>query len=302
VNNAVVFMGSKAAGLLLCETICELLRGRLAAILCPDDTADARSVLASFRSLADRHSIPLQVIATRAETLRWLGHYDARVAFVNGWYQIIPVDGLCKFYGFHYSPLPRYRGNAPLVWQIINGEKEIGVSFFQFSDGMDEGPLVAQAVAPLAENENIENALNKANELMLELARRYVTALISGEILLSFQPDVEPSYCGIRTPEDGRIFWSQAAKKVHDFIRAQSHPYPGAFTHDIEGRVVRVWSSSVDRRKIYGVPGSVIDIGQNGVSVACGDGGVILHSVSIDAAAAEVNAAELIRSIKMRFV
>lgn len=301
-SNAVVFMGSKAAGLLLCEAICELLKGRLAAILCPSDIADPRSVLASFHSLAERYSIPLQVVATRAETMRWLGHYDARVAFVHGWYQILPVDGLCEFYGFHYSPLPRYRGNAPLVWQIINGEKEIGVSFFRFSDGMDEGPLVAQAVAPLAEDESVGDALKKANGLMLELACRNIPALISGEIILRSQPDLEPSYCGIRTPADGRINWYQSAKKVHDFIRAQSHPYPGAFTYDAEGCLVRVWSSSVDQRRIYGVPGSVIDIRQSGVSVACGDGGVVLHSVSVEPAVVEKNASELIRSIKVRFV
>lgn len=301
-SNAVVFMGSKAAGLLLCETICELLRGRIAAILCPDDTADARSVLASFHSLAERYSIPLQVVATRAETMRWLGHYDAGVAFVHGWYQILPVDGLCEFYGFHYSPLPRYRGNAPLVWQIINGEKEIGVSFFRFSDGMDEGPLVAQAITPLAESENIADALNKMNGLMLRLARRYIPSLISGEIILRPQPNIEPSYCGVRTPLDGRIDWYRSAKKVHDFIRAQSRPYPGAFTYDADGHLFRVWSSSVDRRRIYGVPGSIIDIRQGEVSVACGEGGVVLHSVSIEPAAVEKNAAELIRSIKTRFV
>src|SRR5690606_33086036 len=68
VSHAVVFMGSKAAGLLLCETLCDLLPGRLSAILCPDDTADARSALDSFRSLAERHAIPLQVVASRADT------------------------------------------------------------------------------------------------------------------------------------------------------------------------------------------------------------------------------------------
>lgn len=301
-SRTLVFMGSKAAGLLLCETICELLPGCLTAIFCPDDTADDRSVLASFSSLAEQHSIPLHVVATRVETLRWLDHYDARVALVHGWYQIIPVDGACEFYGFHYSSLPKYRGNAPLVWQVINGEKEIGVSFFRFSAGMDEGPLVAQAAAPLSENENIGDALNKANELMLTLARLHVRSLASGEVVLNPQPETGASYCGIRVPADGRIDWHQPAKKVHDFIRAQSNPYPGAFTHDADGRIVRIWSSSLDSRQVYGVPGSIIDIGQSGVSVACGDGGVILHSVSIDHDPTWQSAAKLIRSIKMRFI
>lgn len=299
----VLFMGSKDAGLLLCEALCRLLpSGKLAAILCPDDTSDPRSRLPAFRQLAERFGIPLHVTGTKADSLQWIAYYDATIAIVHGWYQIIPVDGLCAFYGFHYSPLPKYRGNAPLVWQIINGETQIGVSFFRFSEGMDEGGLVSQAVAPLAENETIADALDKANALMMDLATRYVPALVEGEIVLSPQPDMEPSYCGLRLPEDGRVDWRQPAKRVHDFIRAQSRPYPGAFTVASDGTRIRLWSSSIDSRAIYGVPGSVIDIGESDVTVACGEGGVRLHFVGMEDCSINTKAAEVIRSLRTRFL
>lgn len=300
-SHAVVFMGSKAAGLLLCETLCDLLPGRLSAILCPDDTADARSALDSFRSLAERHAIPLQVVATRADTLRWLEHYEARVAFVHGWYQIIPVNGPCEFYGFHYSPLPKYRGNAPLVWQIINGESSIGVSFFRFSDGMDEGDLVGQMTAPLDPDETIADALEKANELMLVLARRHAQAVADGVVQLYPQPDDEPSYCGLRLPEDGLIDWRAGADQVHDFIRAQTHPYPGAFTRLNDGTVLRVWRSAREPRRFYGVPGSVVEVGEDWVVVACGDGAVRLLEVQKASAQVEL-ASRVLKSLKTRLV
>lgn len=300
-SDAVVFMGSKAAGLLLCETVCQMVGKRLAAIICPDDSRDSRSALPGFRALAELHGVPLQVVATKADTLHWLDHYQARLAFVHGWYQIIPLDGPCDFYGFHYSALPKYRGNAPLVWQIINGEPSIGVSFFRFSEGMDEGLLVAQASVDLATEETIGDALDKANALMLELARRYVSQVVDGVAKVYEQPDEESSYCGLRCPEDGLIDWSASAKRVHDFIRAQTHPYPGAYTQLEGGRVLRVWRCALEPRRFYGVPGSVVEVAAEWVVVACGDGAVRLVTVALDGAA-EVSAPEILRSLKTRFI
>lgn len=300
-SDAVVFMGSKAAGLLLCSRLCELMPGRLAAILCPDDAHDARSVLPGFRLLAERHGIPLHVVATRADTLCWLDYYMARVAFVHGWYQIIPVDGQCEFFGFHYSRLPKYRGNAPLVWQIINGEPSVGVSFFRFSEGMDEGLLVGQMSVALDRHETIADALDKANELTLVLAARYAQGVADGVVELYPQPDEEPSYCGLRRPEDGLIDWRASADRVHDFIRAQTHPYPGAYTQVDGGEQLRVWRSEPEPRRFYGVPGSVVEVSEAWVVVACGEGAVRLFVVGLDGAA-EVPASQILRSLKTRLI
>jgi methionyl-tRNA formyltransferase len=298
VSDPVVFMGSKAAGLSLCEAVCGLLPGRLSAILCPEDTGDPRSVLPAFRALAERHDVPLELVATRDATLRCLDRYRARVALVHGWYQIIPVSIPCMFYGFHYSPLPRYRGNAPLVWQIINGEQSIGVSLFRFSEGMDEGPIVGQATASLGPDETIADALDKANALALALTRDHLTALVSGVAQLYPQPEEEPSYCGQRHPEDGRIDWRGSAKRVHDFIRAQTHPYPGAYTY-LNDEVLRVWRSSVEPRRFYGVPGSVVEVSRSWVVVACGEGAVRLLVVQREGCSESV-APEVLRSLKVR--
>jgi UDP-4-amino-4-deoxy-L-arabinose formyltransferase/UDP-glucuronic acid dehydrogenase (UDP-4-keto-hexauronic acid decarboxylating) len=44
-------------------------------------------------------------------------------------------------------------------------------------------------------------------------------------------PDLaKGSYFGGRTPEDGRIDWTQNAKEIHDLVRAVTKPWPGAFT------------------------------------------------------------------------
>jgi len=45
----------------------------------------------------------------------------------------------------HPSLLPKYRGASPIESQILNNEKEIGVTIMQVTEKMDAGPIVAQS-------------------------------------------------------------------------------------------------------------------------------------------------------------
>ena len=44
----------------------------------------------------------------------------------------------------HAGPLPSYRGGSPLNWQIINNEKNIGVSIIKIDEGIDSGQVILQ--------------------------------------------------------------------------------------------------------------------------------------------------------------
>lgn len=296
-----IFLGSKAAGFLLLETLFNTLpESTIKAIICPDDRSDERSVLDKFTQLSKKHSVPLHLTQKKDELAKIVEQYQAKTAIVHGWYQIIPLNTSCKFYGFHYAPLPKYRGNAPLVWQLINGEAEIGVSFFQFSEGMDEGPLLAQATAPIDVNSDIADALKTANSLMLDLAIEHLPRMLNGQLALKAQPNIPASYCGLRIPEDGKINWHLPSNEVHNFIRAQTSPYPGAFTFTTDGKQVKIWKSSMEPRTFYGAPGSVAEVNENHVVVCCGSGAIQVHTATIDDGE-KLPASLLFRSLKIRF-
>ena len=55
---------------------------------------------------------------------------------VLGWYHLIPnhILNLFPAIGIHASYLPQYKGGAPLVWAIINGEEKTGITLFEFED------------------------------------------------------------------------------------------------------------------------------------------------------------------------
>ena len=298
-----VLLGSKARGLGVLRAVLDRLRPphRLVGVLCPDDASDARSVLSEFRDCAHQHGVALEVAANARETRSAMERWRADTALVAGWYQMIRLEEFpaTRFFGFHASPLPKYRGNAPLVWQILRGELAIGVSFFQITEGMDEGGIVAQAQAPLGADETIDDALRFVQASCREIVLLHLVALLDGTATLSMQEHAQATYCGLRVAEDGRIDWHRPARQVHDFVRAQTRPYPGAFSRFADGRKLIVWRSVVDARSYCGVPGAVAERGPGVVVVTCGDGAIRILEAEIEGAAyAPVDA--LIPSLRTR--
>lgn len=297
-----LFLGSKKAGLLALQRLLERLPGGcVQAVLCPDDRADARNEYDGFQALARQYGLPLHLVQSAKEATELTRRYQPHTALVHGWYRLIPVAEFpaVDFLGFHFSPLPRYRGNAPVVWQIINGERLLGVSFFVLSEGMDDGELVDQRFFELAAHEDIADAIDKANQLVLDMLDDFLPCWQAGQVVRRPQPQVPASYCGMRTPEDGRIDWRSAAETVHNFIRAQARPYPGAFSRLADGRVVRFWTSDIESRTFYGVPGAVVDVSADAITVACGTGALRIRQAEVDGEPPA--SAGALRSLKVRF-
>jgi len=296
-------MGSKAGGLALCALLCEhpdLPTPSL--VLCPDDRADARSCLPEFESTCAKHGVPLRCLTGVDETVAELLVVQPKIVLVHGWYRLIPLDRCpaMQFFGFHYSPLPAYRGNAPLVWQILRGERRLGISFFHFGAGVDDGDLVDQRMFDLGADETIADALRCAEAACMDITRARLPQLLSNTLRPTPQAESGASYCGLRTPDDGRIDWSLPAHRIHDFVRAQTRPYPGAFSDLPDGRRLRVWRTALESRHQFGTPGSVVGVAGTAVIVACGgDSAIRIVACSFDGSE-EAAPASQIASLRLR--
>jgi methionyl-tRNA formyltransferase len=135
----------------------------------------------------------------------------------------------------HGSLLPKYRGRAPVNWAILNGETETGATLHYMVHKPDAGPIIAQervAIGPDDTAHSVSLAVAAAAERLLT---RWLPRLAVGPPPAVPMDLARGSYFGGRTPEDGRINWSQPAAAVHNLIRAVAPPYPGAFTQ-IDGQ------------------------------------------------------------------
>src|SRR5690606_34644834 len=68
---------------------------------------------------------------------------------------------------------------------------------------------------------------------MTRLLGEHLGSILDGTIEPAPQrSDVEPTYLPKRTPEHGRILWQEhSMATLHNHIRAQTRPFPGAFSH-----------------------------------------------------------------------
>ncbi len=49
-----------------------------------------------------------------------------------------------KIINLHNGPLPKYRGVSPINWALKNGEVEHGLTIHEITEGIDDGPIIAQ--------------------------------------------------------------------------------------------------------------------------------------------------------------
>jgi len=279
----IAFIGSKEAGFIALREVYKAAPESLKLILCPDDMDDSRNVHSAFQQFSNDNKLLMSLTDSSSDINQILISHHIDIAIVVGWYKIINVKLVpnCKFYGIHYSLLPKYRGNAPLVWQILNGEEDLGISLFEITIGMDEGDIIGQQCFKLNADENIKTALGRAQEASVLLLQENLAKLITRQEPRIIQDHTQATYCGLRIPDDGRIDWNLSALDIHNFIRAQSPPYPGAFTF-LNGEKILILEASPDPRIIYSVPGSIVERHDNYIVIGCGECAIQVHTISIN--------------------
>jgi len=256
-----------------------------AVVTLPGPIDPDRSGQCSFDEIAERLGARLIKTAdvNSPETVAAVREADPDMIFVVGWSQLvldefigIPRDGV---FGMHPTLLPRHRGRAAIPWAILSGLATTGVTLFEIADGTaDSGPIVGQVDVPLERDETATTLYDKVTEAHIELVRRFVPQLLDGSAPRVPQDTRRASAWPKRTPADGIIDWETRAPYLHDWVRAQTRPYPGAFTFLGDERVV-VWRARPVELEETAPAGTVV--GRDGADaiVACGEGALVLEEV-----------------------
>ena len=140
---------------------------------------------------------------------------------------------------FHDSLLPKYRGFAPLVNMLINGEDAIGVSAIFGAFEYDKGEIIGQRSTKISYPIKISEAIRINNKNFLELAEEVATKISESSDLTSYpQNEEEASYSIWRDFEDYFVDWSKSAEEIKRVVDAVGSPYSGARTRTSDDGVV----------------------------------------------------------------
>ncbi|WP_340691621.1 formyltransferase family protein [Hyphomonas sp.] len=228
----------------------------------------ATDQLSSFDSLAAfcaEISIPLE------ETRRPSFAPDELV-FMVGW-QYLVRDASQNVIVFHDSLLPKYRGFAPTVTAMINGESRIGVTALKPVNEVDAGPIIGQIETELHYPMLIAEALRKQAQSMSKLTIEILGAIVNGMPAGAPQNEAEATYSLWRDGGDYWIDWSQSAARIARIVDAVGPPYEGARSlYNGEEIIIRAAQALPDLVFEIRQPGKVWKLEDGAPVVVCEQG------------------------------
>lgn len=169
----------------------------------------------------------------------------------------------------HDALLPSYAGFAPLIWALINGEKEVGVTAHVMTEELDAGNIVLQRAIPVGPRDTTTDLFHKTLAMFGPITIDGLALLESGRTDWPLQDRSKASFFHKRSDEDGRIDWAWTAEELDRLIRAQSDPYPNAFTYHGDTRL-RITAASVSAGRYGGTPGRIFIREGKGIVIVAG--------------------------------
>ncbi|MEL6869764.1 MAG: methionyl-tRNA formyltransferase [Pseudomonadota bacterium] len=177
----------------------------------------------------------------------------------------------------HASLLPRWRGAAPIVWAIAEGDDSSGVCLMQMERGLDTGPVLAEQATRIRDVDTAATLHDRLAQLGGDLLVRHLPAIVRGEVQPVAQDDAASTYARKLTREDGDIDWSLDGAIVDRRIRA-FNPYPGSVAM-LGEEPIKLWNSTFVESPHGMSAGSVLSVDDEGIVVACGTDAVRLTQV-----------------------
>jgi methionyl-tRNA formyltransferase len=227
-----------------------------------DNHRDKVSNFATYESYGDRWTQIDSINSQRGKnTLR---EYDPDIVLVMAWQELLDTEALdipaVGCVGRHLALLPKRRGRAPVAWALIHGLNETGVTLFWLDEGVDDGDIITQQRIEISWTDEAHDLHAKMTTATVKALNTLFPKFESGNYPRTPQDDSKATYTHPRRPDMGLIDWTKSATHLYNFIRGQTHPYPGAFTYHKMDKIT-VWHASIQHRtQTKGQPGEVLAV------------------------------------------
>ena len=176
----------------------------------------------------------------------------------------------------HGSLLPKYRGAAPIQWAVINGEQETGITIMHMDEGLDTGDILYVKSIPIGIDDTAESMFDKLAAFGGEMLIEALDKLVNNELTAVKQDNDLSTYAPMLDKGLSVIDWHKSGAQVHNLVRGL-YSWPIAQT-TLKGKKLKIYRTSPCEKT--GVPGTVI--AADPLTVACGEGSVIIHELQLE--------------------
>lgn len=177
---------------------------------------------------------------------------------------------------FHPSLLPLHRGPSAVNWPIIMGSEKSGYSWFYPTDGLDEGDSLLQWECAIGKDDTvIDLYFKKIYPSAVESVLQVCDLFRAGNPPRIVPDEAEATYERRCIKKHAKVDWNKLVGQVYNLIRG-TNPAPGAWT-TLNGEEVQVYDST--RVPGDGVSSKITDISDDGVTVQCIGGRILIKRV-----------------------
>lgn len=158
-------------------------------------------------------------------------------------------------WNLHFSLLPHWRGAAPVNHALLAGDEETGVSLMRLTEGLDEGPVLAQSRRDISQEDTAESLLAALAVDAADLLMDQLPLLLCGCGKPVEQHHALATYASKLRKDMGRLDWRRPAADLHRQVRAL-WPWPGSELQ-MEGQILKVCGVGA-LRACYRDPGQLV--------------------------------------------
>ncbi len=178
------------------------------------------------------------------EIIEYIKSKQPDVIFCFGWSQLIKQEILnipkIAVIGYHPALLPQNRGRHPLIWALVLGLHETGVSFFFMDEGADSGDILSQRKVEVSYQDDARTLYDKTTESALSQIEEFLPLLEKNTYQRIKQRNLDTNYWRKRSIKDGIIDWRMSSNSIYNLVRALTRPYIGShFVYN--GKDIKVW-------------------------------------------------------------
>ena len=282
----IIFMGTPDFAAASLEALIASRHEIQAVVTQPDKPKGRKGELtpSPVKVIAKREGIKVyQPLKVRDEEfVKTLRAYNPDVMVVVAFGQIIPLSILKmpKFgcVNIHGSLLPKYRGAAPIQWAVLDGEKETGITTILMDEGIDTGDILLKKTIKIDADETSGSLFDKLMALGAKTILETLDELEKGSLTPTKQGESPTAYAKMFTKAMGLIDFTRSAKELDCFVRGMN-PWPSAYTL-LAGKTLKLWK--VRAVEGGGKAGSVIEIGKESFTIACGEGAIEVLEVQLE--------------------
>ncbi|ABZ74602.1 methionyl-tRNA formyltransferase [Shewanella halifaxensis HAW-EB4] len=179
----------------------------------------------------------------------------------------------------HGSILPRWRGAAPIQRALWAGDSETGVTIMQMDIGLDTGDMLLKTQLKIEDSDTSATLYEKLAEQGPSALIEALAGIAQDSLPAEKQDESLANYAEKLSKEEARLDWSKSATALWREIRA-FNPWPVSH-YEHEGNTIKVWQSHVSDETSSKLPGTILSADKNGISIATGEGVLIITQMQL---------------------